>query len=349
MRMGAIMGAAWIVAAAACGLAASPAAAQAVDATVPPVNPTDANGAQAGTPLTPEEAATLANALTFDPTKLTDVKPAKPLRLPGLANSDKFDVSHTSKSDGSSTLVMKRPLASEWDAKVGADLNLAPPAPDGYQPSRPLPAIADNQNSGAAWASVGVPNLANVDARVDPGNDQGKLGTTFKHSIPFGERFSVTLQDSYSVTQIRRHTRGGAVRRAVDGRAGRNGCSADAASLGQPKGGQIRRAEHRHDLRRRRDHRQQRSDHAQHLQRRSETLRPAARDHGGHRFRAADRQQKHLRRLQAELVSRAADAAVVQRPDAALPAPHDRPSSMRQSAWTGGVSAADARLDRGEA
>ena len=201
MRMGAIMGAAWIVAAAACGLAASPAAAQAVDATVPPVNPTDANGAQAGTPLTPEEAATLANALTFDPTKLTDVKPAKPLRLPGLANSDKFDVSHTSKSDGSSTLVMKRPLASEWDAKVGADLNLAPPAPDGYQPSRPLPAIADNQNSGAAWASVGVPNLANVDARVDPGNDQGKLGTTFKHSIPFGERFSVTLQDSYSVTQ----------------------------------------------------------------------------------------------------------------------------------------------------
>ena len=40
-----------------------------------------------------------------------------------------------------------------------------------------------------AWASVGVPNLATVDARVDLSNDQGKVGTTFKHSIPIGGRF----------------------------------------------------------------------------------------------------------------------------------------------------------------
>jgi len=64
-----------------------------------------------------------------------------------------------------------------------------------------LPVIGGNQDSGAAWASVGMPNVATVDARVDPANDQSKLGTTFKHSIPIGERFSLTLQNSYSVGQ----------------------------------------------------------------------------------------------------------------------------------------------------
>jgi hypothetical protein len=57
------------------------------------------------------------------------------------------------------------------------------------------------RDSGAAWASVGVADLATVDARVDPGSDQGKLGTTFKRSIPVGGKFSVTLQDSYSMTE----------------------------------------------------------------------------------------------------------------------------------------------------
>lgn len=32
-------------------------------------------------------------------------------------------------------------------------------------------------------------------------NDQGKLGTTLKHAMPVGSTFSVTLQNSYSVTE----------------------------------------------------------------------------------------------------------------------------------------------------
>jgi hypothetical protein len=48
---------------------------------------------------------------------------------------------------------------------------------------------------------MGVPNIASVDARVDPSNEQGKVGTTFKRSIPFGRQFAVTLQDTYSVTE----------------------------------------------------------------------------------------------------------------------------------------------------
>jgi hypothetical protein len=204
MRLAAIICAAWATAAIACGLIATPAAAQdanaaAIDTPATPVTPVNPPNPQDETPLTPEEVAALGNALMFDPATLADGKPAKPLRLPSLNDPDKFDISRTGKPDGSSTLVIKRPLASEWDAKVGADLNLAPS--DGDQPSKPLPVTAANQDSGAAWASVGLPNLATVDARVDPGNDQGKRGTTFKHSIPVGGKFSLTLQDNYSVTQ----------------------------------------------------------------------------------------------------------------------------------------------------
>ena len=213
MRPAAIICAVWVAGTIACGFTATPAAAQDANAAVldtlaPPANPADAPDPQAATPdpqaetpLTPEEADALGQALTFDPNTMANAKPAKAPRLPDPSNSGKFDVSRTGKPDGSSTLVVKQPLASEWEAKVGADLNLASAPTDGYRPNQPLPAPPTAQDSGAAWASVGVPNLATVDARVDPNNDRGKFGTTFKHSIPVDGQFSLTLQDSYSVTQ----------------------------------------------------------------------------------------------------------------------------------------------------
>ena len=45
---------------------------------------------------------------------------------------------------------------------------------------------------------LGVDNLASLDARVDPTNDQGRIGTTLQRSIPFGSRFSArTLSISF--------------------------------------------------------------------------------------------------------------------------------------------------------
>ncbi len=205
MRAGAMLCAVCIIAAAAWAFAPAPAAAQEADVTadaaaLPPALNDDAANPPPDTPLTPEQAAALGQALLFDPANAASGTPAQPLRLPGLNDPNKFDVSHTDRPDGSSTLVVKQPLASEWDAKVGADLSLTAPA-DGYRSGKPLPVARADQDSGAAWASVGLPNLASVDARVDPNNDQGKLGTTFKHSIPVGGKFSVTLQDSYAVVE----------------------------------------------------------------------------------------------------------------------------------------------------
>lgn len=148
-------------------------------------------------PLSAEELAALAEALTFDPVTLASAKSAKRLRLRGLADRAMLDLSGTAKPDGAGTVVLKPALPLEWDAKVGADLGL--PAEASYSDQAALP--VRRNGSGAAWASVGVPNLASLDARVDPGSDQGKLGTTFKQSIPVGGGMSVMLHNSYAVTE----------------------------------------------------------------------------------------------------------------------------------------------------
>ena len=147
--------------------------------------------------VSPEDSALLAKALVFDPAALTTA-PKKPLRLPGYRNSE-YDITRTEKLDGSTTVVVKQPVQTEWSNSIGADL--APAMPTAY----PLPLPTERNNgmpAGAAWASVGVPNLASADARVDPTNEQGKVGTTIKHSIPFGSRFAVTVQGSYSATEM---------------------------------------------------------------------------------------------------------------------------------------------------
>ena len=214
MRGAATHGAGWLMLALGCAFAAAPATAFALDlgtqqeldaaayaSASPPANPTDEPSPPADSALSPDESAALGNALMVDPLNVAGPAPARPLRLPSMSNRPALDVSRTDKPDGSSTVVVKQPLPIDWDAKVGADLGLRPTPADSYQPDRPLAGTRDGRGSGAAWASVGVANLATVDARVDPANDQGKLRTTFKHSIPIGSKFSVTLQNGYSITE----------------------------------------------------------------------------------------------------------------------------------------------------
>jgi hypothetical protein len=168
----------------------------------PAENPMDEPAAAPDEMLSPEDAAALANALAVDSADTWTAAPARPLRLPSLSSAKGLDVSRADRPDGSATVVLKQPLPTEWDAKVGADLGLAATPSEVYQPGQPMPGLRESGGSGAAWASLGVlPNLATLDARVDPGNDQGRLGTTFRRSMPLGSRFSVTLQNSASITE----------------------------------------------------------------------------------------------------------------------------------------------------
>lgn len=153
-----------------------------------------------GSTLSAEDNAIIDDALAVDPASFTH-QPAKPLRLPTLANSKALDLKRTDRPDGSGTVIVKKPLAPEWDANVGADLGLAANTPSVYDPGNPLRVSPNDRSSAAAWASVGVPNFASLDARVNPNNEQGRVGTTFKHSLPVGSTFAVTLQSRYSLTE----------------------------------------------------------------------------------------------------------------------------------------------------
>lgn len=150
--------------------------------------------------LSAEDSAIIDKALALDPNSLVNA-PLKPLKLPTLATGQTLDLARTDRPDGSGTVMVKKPLSSDWDANVGADLGLAANKPGGYGPDNPLGEIRNDRSSGAAWATVGVPNFASVDARVDPNSDQGRVGATFKHTRPVGDTFAVTLQSRTSLTE----------------------------------------------------------------------------------------------------------------------------------------------------
>lgn len=160
-------------------------------------------GAQesADSEVTPEERDALRNILNnaaADPF----TTPAKTLRAPALKQTKKFDMNRTDNSDGSSKLTLNQPLPVDWDAKVGADIGLRDAPSITNAPDPWMSGSRDQRGTGAAWASVGVvPDLATVDARVDPSSDQGRIGTTFKYTKPVGKNVAVTLQNSYSVTE----------------------------------------------------------------------------------------------------------------------------------------------------
>src|SRR5262249_35331845 len=167
---------------------------------------TDNDAVVAQAPLTPEESAILGNALVFDAAALA-TPPKKPFRVPGSSDPG-YDVSRTQNLDGSSSVVVKQPLQTEWSNSVGGNLGPSNSGGSGAV-GQPLPTTRGDTPSGAAWASLGVPNIGSIDARIDPSGEQGKVGTTLKQSIPFGGRFAVTLQGTYSVTETLGQPSGG--------------------------------------------------------------------------------------------------------------------------------------------
>ena len=116
--------------------------------------------------------------------------------------------SRTDKPDGSSALTVGRRLPTPWETKVGADVSLA--APSGIAASDNLVrgGVAQDRSSGTVWGNLTMPGLrplgfdkTSVEARVDAGKDEGKLGATLSRSVPINQDLSVTLQNSYSVKQ----------------------------------------------------------------------------------------------------------------------------------------------------
>lgn len=115
-------------------------------------------------------------------------------------------------SNGASALSVKQSVTPFWDTRVGADINVARQnaprsAADAYR-NQFGDGTVQAQSGGAAWAAATAPGVGSIwdktaiEARVDPGADQTKLGTSLSKSVPIaGDQYSLTLQSGYNVIQ----------------------------------------------------------------------------------------------------------------------------------------------------
>src|SRR5882672_1737695 len=115
------------------------------------------------------------------------------------------------KSNGAAAVSVKQSLSAFLDARVGADMTVVN-QPQTLTSSDLLRQkfasdAQPSQSTGTAWAAITAPGLASiwdktaVEARVDPSQEQSKLGTSLSKSLPLSEQYSLTLQNGYNVIQ----------------------------------------------------------------------------------------------------------------------------------------------------
>ncbi len=119
--------------------------------------------------------------------------------------------SSSAKGTGASSVSVKQSISPFWDTRVGADMTVVKPAPGTTSGDllrqKISPDGTPENSSGSAWAAITAPGVGSiwdktsVEARVDPGSEQGKLGTSISKSVPLGDSYSLTLQNGYNVIQ----------------------------------------------------------------------------------------------------------------------------------------------------
>ena len=144
----------------------------------------------------------LAAALNYDPMAFALPAPKKLTDRAPAVRGDSVKWGGEKKIDGSGSITVDKRLNTEWDTRLGGDLALAGTPATTYDPLRPLPGMTKEQRGGAAWANVTVPDLATVEVRVAPSDDQRKFATSLQRSVPLGSALSLTLQNDLAVTEM---------------------------------------------------------------------------------------------------------------------------------------------------
>jgi hypothetical protein len=139
-------------------------------------------------------------------TVLTPKKGATPKKADG---SDAA-WSSNNNANGTSAVSVKQSISPFWDTRIGADMTIAR---QGTLTNSELLSerLANGgrlpQSSGTAWAAITAPGVASiwdktsVEARVDPGTDQTRFGTSISKSVPLADQYSLTLQNGYNLIQ----------------------------------------------------------------------------------------------------------------------------------------------------
>jgi hypothetical protein len=132
---------------------------------------------------------------------------------PALRADTGADLSWSSKDkpNGSAAVSVKQPVSPFLDARVGADMTVVNQSQTSTSSDllrQKFSADAPpSQSSGTAWAAITAPGVASiwdktaVEARLDPSQEQSKLGTSLSKSLPLNEQYSLTLQNGYNVVQ----------------------------------------------------------------------------------------------------------------------------------------------------
>jgi len=148
--------------------------------------------------------AELADATAEEPQQQMDDE-----SVPQLGD-EPLDLSTPVVEPRRATIPFARPGPSTgWDAKVGVDYRKPSIPAAEFQPGELTAGAIPDQSTGVAWANVTAPGLDSplgwdktaIETRLDPAQEQGKLGATLSRSVPLGEGVAVTLQNGYSVTR----------------------------------------------------------------------------------------------------------------------------------------------------
>ena len=111
-------------------------------------------------------------------------------------------------ANGAAALSVRQSMIPFWDTRVGADITVARQQPltasDALQQKITTGA---QQSSGAAWVGMTAPGVGSIwdntaiEARVDPMQEQSRLGTSLSKSVTLDERTSLTLQNGANLIQ----------------------------------------------------------------------------------------------------------------------------------------------------
>jgi hypothetical protein len=149
---------------------------------------------------------------TIQPESATDEEPGE-VQTDAAIDMSGEPLDLTTPEPGSNKLKVPgasaKPVASGWDGKAGIDKRRPSiPAAD-WQPDQLVAGAIPDQSNGVAWANVTAPGLdtalswdkASIDTRLDPAQEQGRVGTTLSRSVPVSDDVALTLQNGVSVTR----------------------------------------------------------------------------------------------------------------------------------------------------
>src|SRR6202048_3659514 len=132
----------------------------------------------------------------------------KGIAAPRRAAGDDATWSSKDKPNGSAVSV-KQSVSPFWDTRIGADMTVTrePTTMSELLAEKPANGGSQPQSSGTAWAAITAPGAGSiwdktsVEARLDPGQEQSKFGTSLSKSLPLSEQYSLTLQNGYNLIQ----------------------------------------------------------------------------------------------------------------------------------------------------